>query len=68
MREQYPDIAYADSAADALSGADGALVVTDWAEFADLDREFDEMSTPVVVDGRRIIERRDGLVYEGLTW
>ncbi len=68
MREQYPDITYADSPADALTGADGALVVTDWPEFADLDQEFDAMSTPVVVDGRRIIERRDGLLYEGLTW
>jgi len=68
MREQYPEIAYADSAADALSGADGALVVTDWPEFAELDDAFDTMSTPVVVDGRRIIEHREGLVYEGLTW
>ena len=68
MREQYPDIEYADSAAAALAGADGALVVTDWPEFAELDGEFEEMSTPVVVDGRRIIERRDGVVYEGLTW
>ncbi len=68
MREQYPDIEYAETAADALSGADGALVVTDWPEFAGLDEEFDAMSTPVVVDGRRVIERRDGLVYEGLTW
>jgi len=68
MRERYPDIEYTDSAADALSGADGALVVTDWPEFAELDEEFDGMSTPVVVDGRRIIGRREGLVYEGLTW
>jgi len=68
MREQYPDITYTDSAADALAGADGALVVTDWPEFAELDEEFDEMSTPVVIDGRRIIEQRDGVVYEGLTW
>ena len=68
MREQYPDIEYADSAAAALAGADGALVVTDWPEFAELDGEFEEMSTPVVVDGRRIIERREGMVYEGLTW
>jgi len=26
------------------------------------------MAEPVVVDGRRIVERRDGLTYEGLTW
>ncbi|MFW6003454.1 MAG: UDP-glucose 6-dehydrogenase AglM [Halanaeroarchaeum sp.] len=68
MKEHFSDIQYLDSAAAALDGADGALVVTDWPEFADLDEEFDTMATPVVVDGRRIIERREGLVYEGLTW
>jgi UDPglucose 6-dehydrogenase len=68
MRERYPDIEYADSAAAALEGASGAVVVTDWDEFAALDAAFDEMAAPVVVDGRRIIERRDGITYEGLTW
>ena len=68
MREHFPDIAYADSAADALEGAHGAVVVTDWDEFAALDSEFDAMDEPVVVDGRRVVERRDGITYEGLTW
>ena len=68
MREQYPDIEYADSAAAALEGASGAVVVTDWDEFGALDSEFDAMSDPVVVDGRRIVERREGITYEGLTW
>ncbi|KZX49506.1 UDP-glucose 6-dehydrogenase AglM [Haloarcula sp. KBTZ06] len=68
MRERYPDIEYADSAATALAGASGAVVVTDWDEFAALDAAFDEMADSVVVDGRRIIERRDGITYEGLTW
>ena len=68
MRERFPDVAYADSAAAALDGAVGALVVTDWDEFAALDAEFDAMAEPVVVDGRRIVERRDGITYEGLTW
>ncbi|MFC7076953.1 UDP-glucose 6-dehydrogenase AglM [Haloarcula halophila] len=68
MRERYPDIEYADSAAAALEGASGAVVVTDWDEFAALDDEFDAMADPVVVDGRRIVEPRDGITYEGLTW
>ncbi|WP_435063662.1 UDP-glucose 6-dehydrogenase AglM [Halobaculum sp. EA56] len=68
MRERFPDLEYADSAADALDGADGAAVVTDWDEFAALDSEFDAMADPVVVDGRRVIERREGITYEGLTW
>ena len=68
MAAEYPDVEYADSAAAALDGARGACVVTDWPEFADLDAEFDAMADPVVVDGRRIVERRDGITYEGLTW
>jgi UDPglucose 6-dehydrogenase len=68
MRERFPAVEYAESAAAALEGAHGACVVTDWPAFAALDAEFDAMATPVVVDGRRIIEPRDGIVYEGLTW
>jgi UDPglucose 6-dehydrogenase len=68
MRERFPDLAYADSAAEALAGAHGAVVVTDWDEFAALDGEFDAMADPIVVDGRRVIERREGITYEGLTW
>ena len=68
MREEFPNLEYADSAVAALRDAHGALVVTDWGEFAELDEEFDAMATPVVVDGRRIIKRREGLIYEGLTW
>ncbi len=70
MREYAPDLPFeaADSAAAALEGAVGAAVVTDWDEFAALDEAFDRMARPVVVDGRRIVERRDGIVYEGLTW
>ena len=68
MADQFPEIEYAETAAEALAGADGVAVVTDWEEFSDLDAEFDSMSTPVVVDGRRCIERRQGIIYEGLTW
>ena len=70
MRERFPDIEYAESAATALEGAHGALVVTDWDEFATLDDAFGTMAEPVVIDGRRIIEtrEREDLIYEGLTW
>ena len=67
-RDYLDDVTYAESAAAALDGADGAVVVTDWDEFAALDEEFDAMATPIVVDGRRIVERRGGITYEGLTW
>jgi UDPglucose 6-dehydrogenase len=68
MQEHFPDLTYADSAAAALDDASAALIVTEWPEIASLDAEFDAMATPVVVDGRHAIERRDGIVYEGLTW
>ncbi|GGM59924.1 UDPglucose 6-dehydrogenase [Halarchaeum rubridurum] len=67
-REHYPDVEYVDAAAAALDGAVAALVTTDWDEFAALDTEFDAMDRRVVVDGRRVVERRDGITYEGLTW
>ncbi|WP_181693450.1 UDP-glucose 6-dehydrogenase AglM [Natronomonas sp. LN261] len=68
MAEEFPDVEYADSAAAALEGSRGAVVVTAWPEFAGLDAEFDAMADPVVVDGRRVVERREGITYEGLTW
>jgi len=48
--------------------ASAALVVTDWEDITALDEEFDAMATPVVIDGRHAIDRRNGIVYEGLTW
>jgi UDPglucose 6-dehydrogenase len=67
-KEYLDDVVYADSAETTLTDADGAVVVTDWDEFAALDEEFDVMANPVVIDGRRVIERRDGITYEGITW
>jgi UDPglucose 6-dehydrogenase len=68
MAAEFPDLEMAESAAEALDGAHGALVMTDWPEFAELDEEFDAMAEQVVVDGRRIVDRRAGMTYEGLTW
>jgi UDPglucose 6-dehydrogenase len=69
LAAEFPErVTVAESAEAALKGAHGALIVTDWPVFADLDEEFDAMASPVVVDGRRVIKRREGLVYEGLTW
>ncbi len=68
MRCRFPDIEYVQSATDALRGADACLVVTDWDQYEVLDEEFDAMAEPVVVDGRHCIDRREGIVYEGLTW
>jgi UDPglucose 6-dehydrogenase len=68
MAERFPDVEFTESAEAALAGAVGVIVATGWDEFAALDGEFDRMAEPVVVDGRRIVDRRDGITYEGLTW
>ena len=70
MREHFPDVEYADSAAAALEGASGALIVTEWDEFEALDEEFEAMERKLVVDGRHVqipVTDRD-LEYEGLCW
>ncbi|RQG93060.1 UDP-glucose/GDP-mannose dehydrogenase family protein [Natrarchaeobius halalkaliphilus] len=69
VRSAHPDlpVEYADSAADALEGAEGAVVATDWPEFDDLS--VAGMARRVLVDGRRIdVDRGELEVYEGLTW
>lgn len=68
MRERFPDLEYVESARHALAGADAALVVADWEEFASLDSEFDGMTNELVIDGRRIVTPRESMTYEGLTW
>jgi UDPglucose 6-dehydrogenase len=65
-------VEFADSAIDALSGADAAVIVTEWPEFAELD--WDEvaarMAGKLVVDGRNCVDpvavRAAGLEYEGV--
>ena len=62
------DVEYHQNASSALKEAEGCLVCTDWPEFEKLDTEFDAMKRRVVVDGRHIIIRRDGIEYHGLCW
>jgi UDPglucose 6-dehydrogenase len=68
-----PDTTLCVSAKEALDGADGAVLVTEWPEFLQLDwaGEIKEMmQTPVIVDGRNFLDRDDmraaGFVYEGV--
>jgi len=68
MRDRFPDVEYADDAADALRDAAACVVCTGWDEFAALDEAFDAMDRQVVVDGRRVVTPREGMEYEGLTW
>ena len=65
MKKIFPDIEYAASAGDALKGADGCLVMTEWPEFSRIDREFDGMKKRIIIEGRHILTC-DG--KEGICW
>lgn len=57
-RRLFPTLTYATSVADACDRADAVLVLTEWAEFVDLDPETlaDTVRTKVVVDGRNCLD------------
>ena len=67
-----PSVELTDSAEEALEGADAAVIVTEWAEFAELDWKAlrERMARPVVVDGRNFLNasalRDAGFAYEGI--
>jgi UDPglucose 6-dehydrogenase len=63
----------AESALDAVDGADAVVLVTEWPEFRELDWPGEVKSrlrTPLVVDGRNFLDRelltRAGYTYEGV--
>jgi len=67
-----PAVEMAGSAEEALDGADAAVVVTEWKDFAELDWAAlrDRMATPLIVDGRNYLDgaalREAGFTYEGI--
>jgi UDPglucose 6-dehydrogenase len=65
MRVILPEIEYCESASQALTDADAVLVLTEWSEFGDLDKEFDLMRSRVIIDGRRVLSCKDA---EGICW
>jgi UDPglucose 6-dehydrogenase len=60
------------SAMEALEGADAAVLVTEWTEFADLDwaAAAGRMTRPLIVDGRNFLDPEKltsaGFEYEGI--
>jgi UDPglucose 6-dehydrogenase len=70
--ELLPAVEMAGSALEALEGADAAVLVTEWPEFAELDwREAaSRMAHPLLVDGRNFLDgealRAAGFEYEGI--
>ncbi len=59
-------VSYASTISDCLTSADLCLICTDWPEFKFVD--FSGMKHKVVIDGRHIVEKKDGIDYEGLSW
>jgi UDPglucose 6-dehydrogenase len=61
-----------DSALAALEGADAAVLVTEWPEFAELDwvEAAGRMANPLLIDGRNFLDpeklRSAGFQYEGI--
>ena len=53
-----PEVKVVDSVKEALAGADGTILQGDWPAFSRLTaKDFvTTMATPVVVDGRRILD------------
>jgi hypothetical protein len=71
-REVLSGTEFCESALEAIDGADGAVLVTEWPEFAELDwaEVKRRMRVPLVVDGRNFLDREAlieaGFTYEGI--
>jgi UDPglucose 6-dehydrogenase len=67
-----PAVEMAGSAQEALAGADAAVLVTEWREFAELDwsEAAARMVRPLIVDGRNFLDPEKlvgaGFQYEGI--
>jgi len=65
-------VEFRDSALDALDGADAAVLVTEWPEFAELDwaAAAERMDRPLLIDGRNFLDPKllesAGFEYEGI--
>ena len=70
--ELLPAVEMSPSALDALDGADAAVLVTEWPEFAELNwaEVAKRMARPLIVDGRNFLDaealRGVGFEYEGI--
>jgi UDPglucose 6-dehydrogenase len=71
-RDVLASVELRESAEDALDGADAAVLVTEWPEFAELDwaKLAGRMANPLLVDGRNFLDpqalREAGFTYEGI--
>jgi UDPglucose 6-dehydrogenase len=70
--ELLPNVEMSTSALEALDGADAAVLVTEWPEFAELDwgAAAARMARPLLIDGRNFLDgerlQAAGFRYEGI--
>ncbi|HEC75717.1 MAG TPA: UDP-glucose/GDP-mannose dehydrogenase family protein [Thermoplasmatales archaeon] len=62
----FDDIEYCDNVDEAIENADACLILTEWKEFEKID--FSKMRSKIVIEGRRILKNREGIIYEGICW
>ena len=71
-RPLMPEVEFASSAMEAVSGADAVVLVTEWPEFSQLDwsKVAEVMAGKLIVDGRNVLDPKAlavaGLTYEGI--
>ncbi len=71
-RKRMSGVEFADSALGAVDGADAAILVTEWPEFAELDwvAVKQRMAGNLLIDGRNFADRDAaegaGFIYEGI--
>jgi UDPglucose 6-dehydrogenase len=71
-RVELPGMTRFDSPLEAVSGADAAVIVTEWSELAELANEETRkaMRHPLIIDGRNLLDpaavRAAGFAYEGI--
>ncbi|MEU2789261.1 UDP-glucose/GDP-mannose dehydrogenase family protein [Streptomyces sp. NPDC007100] len=71
-RRVFPTLGYADTAAEAVRGADVVLHLTEWREFRELDPAAlaEVVATPHILDGRNALDptlwRKAGWTYRAL--
>jgi UDPglucose 6-dehydrogenase len=68
-RKTFPEIPieYAPSVEAAVKGADAIMIITSWSEITSLPKIIGSMDpSPVVIDGRRMIDKNSVPRYEGI--
>lgn len=69
FKVMFPKIKYANSPKEALNGADACLILTEWNEFRELrSRDFDLMKNRIIIEGRRVLDRKEVKDFEGICW